>query len=396
MWIGSPHRPRARLGGGDQLQIILDALDRRHEHAEPPVARLDRERGPDHAAGLAELLLDPLLLRRVAAGDMRHRLGAAGLDRLRRLGRRLRRAAEVGQRPARHRRIDDVGIGIVRRADMRQLAERQPEADRAVAGHQVEKPAPQRPLLRPPAMALGLRLPALHRQDIPRRRGQPAVEDPRDAVALLGILELGILRRDVGRQVAFLEDPLRRILVSRRHHLGLDAELGRDALHQRLGLGRAGPGLRPFLGDQLRRPARSARRRGASRARRSSAAGSRPDTICPGRSAGSRPARSGRAAAGSACRPAPASPARPLRCSTPAPRSRRSRRRSARRPWSAARRPRRARRRPCAPSASSAVQASSENGLVMRGCSATRVTRMSKPKSTSAKDATPEIGAALR
>ena len=83
---------RRGLGGGDQLEIVLDALDRRHEHAEPPVARLDREGGADRAAGLAELLLDPLLLRRVAGGEMRHRLGAAGLDRLRRLGRRLRRA----------------------------------------------------------------------------------------------------------------------------------------------------------------------------------------------------------------------------------------------------------------------------------------------------------------
>ena len=48
------------------------------------------------------------------------------------------------------------------------------------------------------------------------------------------------------------------------------------------------------------------------------------------------------------------------------------------------------------PRASRAVQASSEKGLVMRGCSATRATCMSKAKSTSAKLATPEIGAALR
>ena len=43
-----------------------------------------------------------------------------------------------------------------------------------------------------------------------------------------------------------------------------------------------------------------------------------------------------------------------------------------------------------------AVQASSENGLVMRGCSATRAIFMSNAKSTFAALAMPEIGAALR
>ena len=48
------------------------------------------------------------------------------------------------------------------------------------------------------------------------------------------------------------------------------------------------------------------------------------------------------------------------------------------------------------PSASSFCQAASENGLVMRGASRTRVTDISKPNSTSAKPAMPEIGAAER
>ena len=65
------------LGGGDQVEIVLDALDRRHEDAEPAVARLDRERGADGAAGFAELLLDALLLAAVVGGEVRHRLGAA-------------------------------------------------------------------------------------------------------------------------------------------------------------------------------------------------------------------------------------------------------------------------------------------------------------------------------
>ena len=46
------------------------------------------------------------------------------------------------------------------------------------------------------------------------------------------------------------------------------------------------------------------------------------------------------------------------------------------------------------PSASIAVQDSSENGFVIRGASATRVTCISKPNVTSAGSARPEIGAA--
>jgi hypothetical protein len=43
------HR-HVELGGGrfnhrEELEIVFQSLDRRHEHAEPPIARLDRERG---------------------------------------------------------------------------------------------------------------------------------------------------------------------------------------------------------------------------------------------------------------------------------------------------------------------------------------------------------------
>ncbi len=48
------------------------------------------------------------------------------------------------------------------------------------------------------------------------------------------------------------------------------------------------------------------------------------------------------------------------------------------------------------PSASMADQTASEYGLVIRGVSATRVIRISKPNSVLAGSATPEIGAAER
>ncbi len=250
---GEVHLLGGRLGGGDEVEIVLDALDRGHEHAEPTVAGLDGEGGADDAAGLAEFLLDLGLLGAGVGGEMRHRLGAAAVDRLRRLGRRRAlAAAEVGKCAALDRRVDDVGVGVVRRGDVGKLAERQAEADRAVAGNEVEEAAAELPLLRTPVAAAGLRLPRLHRQDVARGRGQPAVEDLGDAVPLLGVLELRVLRGDVGGQIALLEDPLARILVGRRHHLRFDAEFLRDALQQPLGLDRAGVGLGAFLGDEPR------------------------------------------------------------------------------------------------------------------------------------------------
>ena len=69
-------------------------------------------------------------------------------------------------------------------------------------------------------------------------------------MALLGVLELGVLRGDVGGEVGFLEDRLGGILVGGGHVLGLDAELGGDALHQLLGLGGAGLGVGALLGDE--------------------------------------------------------------------------------------------------------------------------------------------------
>ena len=154
--------------------------------------------------------------------------------------------------------------------------------------------------------------------------------------------------------------------------VGGDAELGRDRAEQRLGRLQARAGLLALRGDAPGR-SRPARRRRASRARTSSAAASRPDTICPGRNAGSRRARSVAQAPDQLVGERRAWSGRRRRCSTRPLRNRRSRRRSARRPWSGARRRPSSSASTSSPSASSACQLSSENGLVMRGCSAMRV-----------------------
>ena len=58
-----------RLGGGDELEIVLQPLDRRQEDAEMSVARLDRHRGADRPVDIAEPLLDPFLLARFRCGE---------------------------------------------------------------------------------------------------------------------------------------------------------------------------------------------------------------------------------------------------------------------------------------------------------------------------------------
>ena len=67
------------LRRGDQLEIVLERLDRRHEDAQPAVARLDGDGGAHRAADFAELLLDAILLRRRGGerclGELRVRRG---------------------------------------------------------------------------------------------------------------------------------------------------------------------------------------------------------------------------------------------------------------------------------------------------------------------------------
>ena len=329
------------LGRRDQFEIVLQRLDRRHEDAQPSVARLDRQRGAHGAADLAELLLDALLAagrggERSRGLAARHFVGALQFG-----GRRfVQDLFARRQRAARQGWIDRDDVGILRRRHIGQRAERQAIADRRIAGHQEQLAAPRLPFFRAPARsARCLAVPALHRQHIARRLGQAALEDARHAAALLGILQLGIGRIDIVRQLAFLEQPFAGVFIGLRHHLGLDAEFVGHGRQQLFGVRNAGLVVRFLSWRSGSGPTRPARRRRASKARRSSAAGFRPDTICPGRNAGSRRARSARAAGGSARRPSRAWSGRRRRCSIPRSRNRRSTRRSARRPWSGARPP---------------------------------------------------------
>ena len=232
---GQPQLGRSRFGGGDQFQVILDPLHRGHEHAEPPVARFHRQGRAHCAAHVADHLLDPVL----------HRLGSgkAGAGLFARLWR------EVGQGAAFFERVGGDDMGEVGRLDIGQRAQRQAVADGAVARHQKQMPAPQRPFFGQPRF-LRPRLPALHRQHKARRFGQPAPEDAGDAVALLGVLQTGVFRGDVFRQIAFLDDPVCRVLIGRHHVFGRQAQFCGDGLQQRLRLRRRHAAIGSLGGDQ--------------------------------------------------------------------------------------------------------------------------------------------------
>ena len=115
------------LRRGDELEIVLELLDRRHEDAEPPVARFDRQRGADHR-------------RRCRRASARSVPGSAGFvrgergDPLRMLPQRL----ALRQRPARDGRIGLDDIRERRWRNMGKRAERQAIADRTVAGRQIK------------------------------------------------------------------------------------------------------------------------------------------------------------------------------------------------------------------------------------------------------------------
>ena len=198
---------------------------------------------------------------------------------------------------------------------MGKRAERQAVADRRIAGHQEQLAAARVPLLRPPAPARRLGLPALHRQHVARRVGQAALEDARHARPLFRVLELRVRRIDIVRKLAFLEQPLAGVFVDGGDSIGLHSERRGNLRQKLLRIARAGADIGRLGGQQLRRRTTAACRPCANRARRSSAAASRPDTICPGRNEEGRRARNAPAAGGSACRPFRVWSGRLQRCS---------------------------------------------------------------------------------
>ena len=145
-----------------------------------------------------------------------------------------RRGHLFGQQPARRERIGRHHMRVFGRRQIGQRAQRQAQPDGQIARRQEQAAAAQLPQLADPA-GLGLRGPALHRQHVAGRLAEVALERAHDAGALVGIVDLGIARIDVGGQQALLEQAIGRILEGGLNEFGLDAEPRRDAFGEALG-----------------------------------------------------------------------------------------------------------------------------------------------------------------
>ena len=184
------------LDGGDERGEIQRVGERRQEHAQVSVARLDGERGAHRAVDLARTGR-----RRDGRRPQRH--GLALLNEHRPLGQRRRLAERVARQNV---RIIDVG----KRGER---SDRQAESGRRIARYQEELAAARAPTLGHPAAAEVGRLPHLHRKDVARRLVEAMLEDAHDARTLGGILQLVLFRRDVERQLLLDERVVAGILV---------------------------------------------------------------------------------------------------------------------------------------------------------------------------------------
>ena len=149
------HAERTRRGfdGGDQIQVVVDRLDRRHEDIQDAAAGLDAQRGTDHAGGRFAAGRRACRCRRRPAREGRPGV-AAGACRIGH-GRRASGVAPAGpgspcrpggrERLARRKRVELVESGVIVRRRPGKRVERQPESHRRVAGHQIEPLAAQEP-----------------------------------------------------------------------------------------------------------------------------------------------------------------------------------------------------------------------------------------------------------
>ena len=102
--------------------------------------------------------------------------------------------------------------------------ERQAQAHRGIAGNQPERVViAQKPRAGHPALLLANPR-ALDRQRVADDRAESLLENPRDAVALLLVLEIGFFRRDVRRKTAFLPSVIKCVFVGGNQMLRIHAD----------------------------------------------------------------------------------------------------------------------------------------------------------------------------
>ena len=215
---------RRRLDRRDELEVVLESLQRRNEHAHVAVAGLDGESGANRGVAVAGVARR---LRRLGWAP-RHG-GGAGEPLVRALEQDLR----LGQFAARHEGVDRAGMRPVDRREIGQRIKRQAEAYRGVARNKKQPPAPQLPDFAEPAR-MRRRVRGLDWQHVAGRRRDPPLELAHELRALDWIVDLGIGGVEVRRPCALVDHPLDRVFERRHDMIGRDAEPRRDALPELL------------------------------------------------------------------------------------------------------------------------------------------------------------------
>lgn len=112
---------------------------------------------------------------------------------------------------------------------MGQGAKRQAVTYRAITRNEENLAAPCFPFLADPAFVCGgLGVPRLHRKNITRRCRQPAFEHAGKAIAFFRVFQFRVGRIDIFGKTTFLDDPFGRILIGRKHQIGLHTEMSGD------------------------------------------------------------------------------------------------------------------------------------------------------------------------
>ena len=228
---------RGVLDRGDQVERVLEPADRRQEDVQAAAARLHRDRGVgdprDHHAAIGGALLVHLRV----PGGARVDVAVAGGDL----------ALEVGERLLRREGVD-LGLGLLLLlGHPGQGVQRQAQAERRVAGDEVQAAAPELP---------GAGLPAAARpvpadgQDVAGRGVQPARELVCKVAALGRVRQGGAGRVEVCRHLGLLEQVVQGVLVRREHVAGRHAQGAGERLGEAFRLGHAVAVVPVRLGEQ--------------------------------------------------------------------------------------------------------------------------------------------------
>ena len=137
-----------RFNDCKELEIVFQPFEWRHEHAKPPVARLDRQRGTDWDAG-SRRGRDRRRERTLTWGNI-EQLGA-GDGVFAAMGNGLCQRVWIRQLAARLHWVGGHEVRVVDRPQMRQSAERQAKSDRRIPRYQKQPSPPRLPHLADPA-----------------------------------------------------------------------------------------------------------------------------------------------------------------------------------------------------------------------------------------------------